>query len=139
MKLPKREPTVRILQVLYYYEPYTSGLTIYAARIAREMIARGHDVQVICAQHEPTLPKHEITPEGIDITRLRVAARLDRAVILPTLLPTMLGRLNDVDVVHLHLPMAETAAIVLACRLRKKRVVVTHHADLVLDGSPLTR
>lgn len=130
---------MRILQVLYYYEPYTSGLTIYAARIAREMTARGHDVEIICAQHESSLPKHEVTPDGIDITRLRVAARFDRAVILPSLLPTVLRRLDDVDVVHLHLPMAETAAIVLACRLRKKRVVVTHHADLVLDGSILTR
>lgn len=139
MKLPKREQIVRILQVLYYYEPYTSGLTIYAARIAREMTARGHDVQVICAQHESSLPKRETTEDGIDITRLRVAARFDRAVILPTLLPTVLSRLDDVDVVHLHLPMAETAAIVLACRLRKKRVVVTHHADLVLDGSIFTR
>lgn len=130
---------MRILQVLYYYEPYTSGLTIYAARLAREMVARGHDVQVICARHDPALPKHEVTDDGIDITRLRVAARFDRAVILPSLLPTILRRIDDVDVVHLHLPMAETAAIVLACRLRKKRVVVTHHADLVLDGSLLTR
>lgn len=130
---------MRILQVLYYYEPYTSGLTIYAARIAREMVARGHEVQVICARHESSLPKHEVTSDGIDITRLRVAARFDRAVVLPSLLPTILRRLDDVDVVHLHLPMAETAAIVLACRLRKRRVVVTHHADLVLDGSILTR
>lgn len=130
---------MRILQVLYYYEPYTSGLTIYAARIAREMVARGHEVQVICARHESSLPKHEVNADGVDITRLRVAARFDRAVILPSLVPTVLRRLDDVDVVHLHLPMAETAAIVMACRLRKKRVVVTHHADLVLDGSILTR
>lgn len=139
IELSKRELSVRILQVLYYYEPYTSGLTIYAARLAREMKARGHDVQVICAQHDSSLPKHEVTPAGIEITRLKVAARFDRAVILPTLLPTVLSRLHDVDVVHLHLPMAETAAIVLACRLRQKRVVVTHHADLVLDGSLLTK
>lgn len=137
--LPDGEPTVRILQVLYYYEPYTSGLTVYAARLAREMFARGHEVEIICARHESSLPRHEVTPDGIDITRLRVSARFDRAVILLSLLPTVLRRLDDVDVVHLHLPMAETAAIVLACRLRKKRVVVTHHADLVLDGSPLTR
>lgn len=130
---------MRILQVLYYYEPYTSGLTIYAARISRGMAARGHDVQIMCARHEAGLPKHEVTTEGIGITRLRVTARLDRAVILLSLLPAVLRRLDDVDVVHLHLPMAETAAIVLACRLRKKRVVVTHHADLVLDGSLLTR
>lgn len=130
---------MRILQVLYYYEPYTSGLTIYAARLAREMTARNHTVQVICALHDSSLPKHEITPDGVDITRLKVLARFDRAVLLPSLIPTVLGRLDDIDVVHLHLPMAETAILVALLRLRKKRVVVTHHADLVLNGSPLTR
>lgn len=130
---------MRILQVLYYYEPYTSGLTIYAARLAREMVARGHDVQVISAQYDPALPRHEVTPDGIDITRLRVLAKFDRAVLLPTLIPSVLRRLNDVDVVHLHLPMAETAMLVALCRLRKKRVVVTHHADLVLAGGLLPR
>ncbi len=130
---------MRILQVLYYYEPYTSGLTIYAARLAREMVARGHDVQVICARHDPAISRHEITPDGIDITRLRVLAKLDRAVILPALIPTVWRRLDDVDVVHLHLPMAETALLVALCRLRKKRVVVTHHADLVLSGGVLPR
>lgn len=130
---------MRILQVLYYYEPYTSGLTIYAARLARAMAARGHDVQIVCGRHDTALPRHETTPEGVRISRLRVAARFDRAIVLPGLLFTILRKLGDVDVVHLHLPMAETALLVLACRLRGKRVVVTHHADLVLSGSPLTR
>lgn len=134
-----RESCVRILQVLYYYEPYTSGLTIYAARLARAMVQRGHEVQVICSRHDSSLPRHEVTADGVDVTRLRVAARFDRAVILPTLIANVIRRLDDVDVVHLHLPMAETALLVLACRIRKKRVIVTHHADLVLDGSPLTR
>lgn len=130
---------VRILQVLYYYEPYTSGLTIYAARLAREMTARGHSVRVISGQYDSALPRHQTTPEGIEVTRLKVLAKLDRAIILPTLITTVLRQLDEVDVVHLHLPMAETALIVAACRLRKKRVVVTHHADLVLDGSALSR
>ena len=130
---------MRILQVLYYYEPYTSGLTIYAARLSREMAARGHQVQVISARYDPALPRHEVSPEGIDITRLRVLAKFDRAVLLPSLIPTVLRRLDEVDVVHLHLPMAETAVLVALCRLRKKRVVVTHHADLVLAGGILPR
>lgn len=130
---------MRILQVLYYYEPYTSGLTVYAARLAREMTSRGHTVSVICARHDSSLPTHETTADGIDVTRLRVLANLDRAVIVPGLVPAILRRLDEVDVVHLHLPMAETAIIVALCRLRRKRVVVTHHADLVLTGSVLAR
>lgn len=130
---------MRILQVLYYYEPYTSGLTIYAARLACEMTARGHHVQVICSRHESSLPKHEITADGIEIIRLPVLANVDRAVLLPTLIPVVLSRLKDVDVVHLHLPMVETALLVALCRAFRKRVVVTHHADLVLNGSVFTK
>ncbi len=130
---------MRILQVLYYYEPYTSGLTIYAARLAREMTARGHQVEVICSRHESTLEKHEVTVDGIDVTRLRVLANVDRAVLLPGLIPAVLRRLHDVDVVHLHLPLVETALLVALCRVFRKRVVVTHHADLVLNGTAFTR
>lgn len=131
--------TLRILQVLYYYEPYTSGLTIYAARLAREMANRGHEVEVICARHDSSLPRREVTPEGVAITRTKVIANFDRAVISPTFLTTVLRRIDEVDVVHIHLPLAEAALIVAACRARKVRVVVTHHADLMLNGSALTR
>lgn len=130
---------MRILQVLYYYEPYTSGLTIYAARLAREMVKRGHEVQVVCARHDSSLPKREVTADGVKVTRTRVVANFDRAVISPTLVPTVLRKLDEVDVVHLHLPLAEAALLVAACRARKKRVIVTHHADLVLNGSAFTR
>lgn len=133
------EIPVRILQVLYYYEPYTSGLTIYAARLAREMAKRGHEVSVVCCRHDARLPRHEVTLEGIDITRTRVLANFDRAVISPSLTPTVLRRLGEVDVVHIHLPLAEAFLLAAICRLRNKRIVITHHADLVLDGSVLTR
>jgi len=130
---------VRILQILYYYEPYTSGLTIYAARLAKELAARGHDVSVLSSRHDRSLPREETTPEGIQIRRLPVAASLDRAVIVPTLIPTAIAMMRTVDVVHLHLPLAEAAVLVALGRPMGKRVIVTHHADLVLEGSFLSR
>jgi len=130
---------VKILQILYYYEPYTSGLTVYAARLARALAARGHEVAILAARHEPGLPTRETTPQGIRITRLPVAARFDRAVIMPTLLPAAIREMRAADVVHLHLPMAEATPLVAMGRAMGKRVVVTHHADLVLARSALSR
>jgi glycosyltransferase involved in cell wall biosynthesis len=70
---------------------------------------------------------------------LPVGARLDRAVIMPTLILEAVALMRRADVVHLHLPLAEAAILVAIARAMGKRVIVTQHADLVLEGSPLTR
>jgi glycosyltransferase involved in cell wall biosynthesis len=130
---------VRILQVLYYYEPYTSGLTVYAARLSRELAARGHALSVLASRHDSSLPTAEATADGVRIRRIPVAMSLDRAVIMPTLVPAAAALMRTADVVHLHLPMAETAVLVALGHLMGKRVIVTHHADLVLEGSRVSR
>lgn len=130
---------MRILQILYYYEPYTSGLTVYAARLSKELAARGHDLSVLASRHDASLPAVKTTADGTRIRRIPVAMSLDRAVIVPMLIPTAAAMMRGVDVVHLHLPMAETAVLVALGRSMRKRVVVTHHADLVLEGSRFSR
>jgi len=130
---------VRILQILYYYDPYTSGLTVYASRLANELALRGHGITVLASRHDRTLPMRETTATGVHIRRIPVAMSLDRAVILPSLIPTAIGMMRDADVVHLHLPMAETAALVAIGRILGKRIIVTHHADLVLEGNRLSQ
>jgi glycosyltransferase involved in cell wall biosynthesis/SAM-dependent methyltransferase len=130
---------VRILQILYYAEPYVSGLTIYAGHLAREMSARGHEMTILASRHEASLPEVEVTPEGYRVKRLPVAAHLDRAVIVPTLIPTAIRLMRNVDVVHLHLPIAESAVLVAIARAMGKRVIVTHHSDLVLTEGALTK
>jgi glycosyltransferase involved in cell wall biosynthesis/ubiquinone/menaquinone biosynthesis C-methylase UbiE len=130
---------VKILQILYYAEPYVSGLTIYAGHLAREMTARGHEMTILASRHEASLQDVEVTPEGYRVKRLPVAAHLDRAVIVPTLIPTAIRLMRNVDVVHLHLPIAESAVLVAIARAMGKRVIVTHHSDLVLTEGLLTK
>src|SRR5690606_6681209 len=36
------------------------------------------------------------------------------------------------DVVHLHLPITEAAAVVALAKAMRKRVIITHHTDLTL-------
>ena len=73
---------MKILTVLTYYRPHTSGLTIYAERLARAFVKRGHQVTVMTTQYDSSLPREE-TMDGVKVIRVPVALRvsegLDRA------------------------------------------------------------
>lgn len=128
-----------ILQVLYFYTPYTSGLTIYAERLSREFVKRGHRVTVLTSWHDKSLPRESMTEDGVRVVRVPIAANLSRAVIMPRFLPTAARLLPQHDVMHLHLPMAEAGGLAALGRAFRKRVVVTHHSDLVLDGNRIEK
>jgi glycosyltransferase involved in cell wall biosynthesis len=130
---------VKILQILYFYSPYTSGLTIYAERLAREFIARGHEVTVLASWHDRSLPRENVTADGARVVRVPVALNIDRASVMPMLLPTAFREIRRADVVHLHLPMLEAGPLAAMGRALGKKVVVTHHSDLVLTGSPVAK
>jgi len=74
---------MKILTVLTYYRPHTSGLTIYAERLARAFAQRGHEVTVMTTQYEKSLPREE-TMDGVRIIRVPVAARVSKGVLAPT-------------------------------------------------------
>jgi hypothetical protein len=50
----KTKNQMKILTVLTYYRPHTSGLTIYAERLARAFVKRGHQVTVMTTQYDPS-------------------------------------------------------------------------------------
>jgi glycosyltransferase involved in cell wall biosynthesis len=133
-----QEPSFRILHVLYYYAPYTSGLTVYAERLSRELVARGYEITVLAARHDRSLPAREVL-DGVVVRRLPVAVTASRAVIVPKLMPTALALLRRHDILHLHLPLAEAAPLAAAARLMGKRVIATHNADLDLSESRFER
>jgi len=130
---------VKILQTLYFYAPYTSGLTIYCERLSRELVRRGHEVTVLTSWHDRSLPRENVTDDGVRVVRVPIAANLSRAVILPTLLPTAASLLRSHDVMNLHLPMAEATPLAALGRAMRRRVVVTHHSDLVLSSTVMER
>ncbi len=120
---------MRVLIVLTYYRPHTSGLTIYAERLAKAMVRRGHKVTVLTSRYDPSLPQEE-TQDGVRIVRAPVLFRLSKGVIMPTfgLIANRLVRENDV--IHLHLPQFDAAGIALRGRMWKKPTVITYHCDL---------
>ena len=120
---------MKILIELTYYRPHTSGLTIYAERLAKALVKRGHAVTVLTSRYENSLPKNEIR-DGVRIVRAPVLFRISKGVIMPTFgfLATKLALENDV--IHLHLPQFDAAGLALRGRLFKKPTVITYHCDL---------
>jgi glycosyltransferase involved in cell wall biosynthesis len=129
---------VKILQILYFYTPHCSGLTIYAERLGHELVSRGHEVTILTSRFSDELPEREIA-NGMQVVRVPVRAGFNRAVIMPGFVPAAARLMREHDIIHLHLPMAEAAVLSMLGRACRRRVIVTHHSDLVLDGTPLDR
>ena len=123
---------VDILQVLYYYSPHCSGVTIYAERLARHLTARGHTITILASRHDPMYPREQ-TMDGVRIVRVPSVMAMSRGVIMPGFLPTAAKLIRQSDVVHMHLPVLEAAGVAALARIMRKRLVLTHHTDLTLN------
>ena len=122
---------MRILTVLTYYRPHTSGLTIYTERLARALVVRGHEVTVLTSQYMNTLPNQEFM-DGIRVIRSAVLARVSKGVISRELGWLASELVKTHDVIHLHLPQFDAPGIALRGRIAHKPTVLTYHCDLSL-------
>lgn len=122
---------MRILTVLTYYRPHTSGLTIYAERLAQALVRRGHQVTVLTSQFEKSLPLEEVQ-EGIRIRRVPVLFRVSKGVIMPSFGAVASEQIKKHDALLLHLPQFDAAGLALRGRLWKKPTVIIYHSDLTL-------
>jgi glycosyltransferase involved in cell wall biosynthesis len=122
---------MRILTALTYYRPYYSGLTIYAERLARVLVERGHQVTVLTSRYDLSLPSRELR-DGVQVIRSYTLMNISKGVLMPTLFYSAWVNIQKADVVHLHLPQLDAAYIAWIGRLLKKPVVLTYHCDLDL-------
>jgi len=129
---------MKILTVLTYYRPHTSGLTIYAERLVRAFVKRGHEVTVMTTQFEKSLPREE-TMDGVRVIRVPVAFRLSKGVIAPTFGLVATKLVWQHDVVQMHLPQFDAPGVALRGRLFGKPAVLTYHCDLLLPSGLFNR
>ncbi len=129
---------MRVLIVLTYYRPHTSGLTIYAERLACALAQRGHEVTILTSRYERHLPVEEAL-DGVRVLRAPVLFRVSKGVIMPTFgfLAWKLAR--EADVISLHLPQFDAAGVALRGYLLRKPTVLTYHCDLQLPPGLLNR
>lgn len=129
---------MRILEVLTYYRPHVSGLTIYVERLSRALVQQGHEVVVLTSQYEADLPREEVQ-DGVRIVRVPVAFRVSKGVIMPTFGLQATKWARWADVMHLHLPQFDAPGLALRGRVRKIPVVLTYHCDLQLPEGVFNR
>lgn len=128
---------MKFLSVLTYYRPHTSGLTIYAERLAKALVRRGHQVTILTSQYDPTLAREE-TIEGVRIVRAPVLFRISKGVVMPTFGWLATKLVFEHDAIHLHLPQLDAAGVALRGRLLKKPTVITYHCDLQMPRGLLS-
>lgn len=120
---------MKFLVELTYYRPHTSGLTIYAERLGKALVARGHQVTVLTSQFDSGLPINEVM-DGIRVVRVPVALRISKGVIMPTFGSTAQKLVMESDVLSLHLPQLDAAGLAVRGRLLRKPTIITYHCDL---------
>ncbi len=129
---------MRILTVLTYYRPHTSGLTIYAERLARALSKRGHQVTVMTTHYDPSLPLEE-QMDGVRVLRVPVAFRLSKGTIAPTFGWVATRLVAEHDVVQMHLPQFDAPGVAMRGRLFGRPAILTYHCDLHLPPGLFNR
>lgn len=129
---------MRILQILTYYRPHISGLTIYVERLSRGLIRAGHTVTILTSQYDPSLSLHE-ERDGVQIVRVPVAFRLSKGVIMPGFGNVARRLMRSHDIVHMHLPQFDGAGLSINARLLHKPTILTYHCDILLPPGLLNK
>lgn len=127
---------MKVLIGLTYYRPYTSGLTVYAERLARVLVARGHQVTVLASRHSSDLPSRE-TRDGVDIVRVPAPWRVGKGVIMPALGRFARQLCSTHDLVNLHLPQLDAIRLAVHASRADRPLVLTYHCDLRLPSGLL--
>ena len=135
-----RDGKLKILICLLYYLPHRTGLTLYVQQLAERLAARGHQVTVLCARHSRETPLGESVENGVRVVRLwPLPFAISRGMVLPGYPRALFRLIREHGVVSVHTPMMETALISLVSRMAGRRIVVTHHGDLVLPEGVANR
>lgn len=129
---------MKIVEVLTYYRPWVSGLTIYVERLSKALARQGHDVTVLTSQYDPNLPMYDVI-EGVKVVRIPVAARVSKGVLMPGFGPMAWKLAQQADILHLHLPQFDAPGVAMRGRILHKPVVLTYHCDLQLPQGTFNR
>lgn len=119
----KRSP--RVLIVSRQFRPMVGGAEKQVERLAGEFVQKGLTVRVIAGRFDPSWPRHERLPNGLEIVRLpspRFRA-VGTAIFLMSLFFYIIRHRHDYDIVHTQHAHYGAMGSVLAAKLIKKPVV----------------
>lgn len=126
---------MKILMALTYYYPHWTGLTAYAQRLAEGLAARGHQVTVVTSRFRRDLALEDVH-NGVRVVRLPSWFRLSRGQVMPSFIPAVHRLVREHDVVQTHTPMLETWLVGVLAHRAGRKMLMTHHGDLVMPAGP---
>jgi glycosyltransferase involved in cell wall biosynthesis len=109
-----------------------------AKSIAEGLVARGHQVTVLAARHQPSLARKEIL-NGVQILRLDPLLRISRGLLMPAFPVAAQRLIGNSDVVQIHTPLPESLLVASLCGRAGKPLLLTHQGDLVLPAGLANR
>jgi glycosyltransferase involved in cell wall biosynthesis len=128
---------MKILILTPYYYPYTSGMTVYAKRLAEGLAINGHQVTVLTYKHEKDIKEREII-NGVRIVRVPFILKFQRGVFSFSFLFKFIKLAKNNDIVNIHIPFFEAGLIVIISKILSKKVILTYHCDLKLRNGLLS-
>jgi glycosyltransferase involved in cell wall biosynthesis len=132
LKLINEEHFMKILQTPIRFYPFIGGVENYVYFLSQELVKKGHQVKVICA-NEPQSPKTD-TIDNISIKRVPYIGKLANTNITPSL-PLEILHENDYDLMHTHLPTPWSADwSAFFAKLQDKPLVLNYYNDIVAQG-----
>ena len=123
---------MKILQTPIRFYPFIGGVENYVYYLSQELVKKGHQVRVICANEPPS--SREETIEGIQVKRINYLGKLANTNLTPGL-PYALSKENF-DVIHTHIPTPWSADwSYMASKFKNKPLIVTYHNDIIGNGA----
>jgi glycosyltransferase involved in cell wall biosynthesis len=115
----------RILMLSDRYLPIKGGAELQAAALAKQLIARGHYIQLVTRRITPDLPSEEII-DGLPVRRLSPPglSKGANALIVPRLVAYIRKHASDYDLLHVHGIGPVGLAAILGARLTRKPVLL---------------
>ncbi len=137
MKDPNGRP-LKILAAIQYYLPHRTGVPVYLQRVSEALVQRGHTVTILTARHLKDLQREEVV-NGVRLIRLWAPLKVSRGMVMPTYPWVAWSLIRSHDVVWLQTPMLETSLLAVLAGMAGKKVIGTHHGDLILPPGLFNR
>lgn len=122
---------MKIAHIVSTFPPYKGGMGNSVYYSAREMARLGHTNVVFTPAYDRSLPSHEVLEENLEVVRLPAWVTIGNAGVLPHLL----WRVRDFDIVHLHYPFYGGGEVLLFGLLfTKAKFMIHYHMDTFASG-----
>ena len=121
----------KILFIVNYYTPYISGLTEVVRVLAEYYVKEGHDVTVLCGNHDQKKLLSEEIINNVKVVRAKTLFKLSKGMVSLDFIYKAIKISKDYDVVNIHAPMLELG--IINSFIKKRQVISTYHCDIDLE------